>query len=256
MKPEGSRKPNILVTNDDGVAAAGIAALRNALRPLGNVTVVAPDREQSAASHAVTLRNPLRVNEVEEGVISVDGTPTDCVLLAVNGLLPERPDYVFSGINHGPNMGDDVSYSGTVAAAIEGTICGIPSVAVSRAEWGPGDFSVAAEFAAVLARMVMEKGIPNSSLLNVNVPPVRREEIAGVRITKLGTRLYRDAVVKNLDPRGKTYYWIGGERPTWTEEEGSDFNAVEERMISITPIHLDLTDYRAIVDMKNWDFGF
>jgi 5'-nucleotidase len=249
-------RPHILVTNDDGFSADGIIALRDALRALGDVTIVAPDREQSAASHAVTLRNPLRVTEVSEGVISVDGTPTDCVLLAVNGLLPRRPDYVFSGINHGPNMGDDVSYSGTVAAAIEGTICGIPSVAISRAMSGPGDFSVAAEFAAVLAGMIMERGIPNKSLLNVNVPPVRREEIAGVRITKLGTRLYRDAVVKNLDPRGREYFWIGGERPTWSAEEGSDFDAVDERMISITPIHLDLTDYKTIVHMKNWEFDF
>jgi 5'-nucleotidase len=242
-------RPHILVTNDDGFSADGIIALRDALRALGDVTIVAPDREQSAASHAVTLRNPLRVTEVSEGVISVDGTPTDCVLLAVNGLLPRRPDYVFSGINHGPNMGDDVSYSGTVAAAIEGTICGIPSVAISRAMSGPGDFSVAAEFAAVLAGMIMERGIPNKSLLNVNVPPVRREEIAGVRI-------YRDAVVKNLDPRGREYFWIGGERPTWSAEEGSDFDAVDERMISITPIHLDLTDYKTIVHMKNWEFDF
>ncbi len=217
---------------------------------------MAPDREQSAASHAVTLRKPLRVNEVEDGVISVGGTPTDCVLLAVNGLLPERPDYLFSGINHGPNMGDDVSYSGTVAAAIEGTICGIPSVAISLAASESCDFGPAAEFAAELARMVMEKGIPNKSLLNVNVPAVAREEITGVRITELGTRLYRDAVVKNLDPRGKSYYWIGGEKPTWAEKERSDFNAVNENAISITPIHLDLTDYKTIVDMKKWDFDF
>lgn len=256
MTAQESKKPNILVTNDDGIGAEGIVALRQALRPLGRVMVVAPDREHSATSHAVTLRNPLRATHVEEDVVSVDGTPTDCVLLAVNGLLPRRPDYVFSGINHGPNMGDDVSYSGTVAAAIEGTLCGIPSVAISRAIWGTGDFSVAAEFATVLARMVMEKGIPNDSLLNVNVPPIKREEIAGVRITKLGTRLYRDAVVKKKDPRGKTYYWIGGEVPTWSHEEGSDFNAVDENMISITPIHLDLTDYRGIVDMKNWSFEF
>jgi len=251
-----SQRPNILVTNDDGVGAEGLMALREALKPLGNVTVVAPDREQSAASHAVTLRYPLRVSEIEPGLISVDGTPTDCVLLAVNGLLPEKPDYVFSGINHGPNMGSDVSYSGTVAAAIEGTLCGIPSVAVSRAAWGTGDFSAAAEFAAVLARMVMERGIPNRSLLNVNVPAVARSEIAGVRITKLGRRLYRDAVVEKRDPRGKKCYWIGGERPTWSDEEGSDFNAVDERMISVTPIHLDLTDYRAIVEMKSWRFDF
>jgi 5'-nucleotidase len=256
MSANSSDRPNILVTNDDGVGADGIAALREALEPLGNVMVVAPDREQSAASHAVTLRHPLRVDRIDENTISVDGTPTDCVLLAVNGLLPQKPDYVFSGINHGPNMGSDVSYSGTVAAAIEGTLCGIPAVAISRAMWGTGDFSAAAGFAAVLARMVMENGIPNNSLLNVNVPPIPRAEIAGVRITKLGTRLYRDAVVKKADPRGKPYYWIGGEMPTWEDEEGSDFNAVDEKMISITPIHLDLTDYRGIVDMKNWSFDF
>jgi 5'-nucleotidase len=249
-------KPQILVTNDDGVLAEGIIALREALKPLGEVTVVAPDREQSAASHAVTLRDPLRVTDIEPGVISVDGTPTDCVLLAVNGLLPRRPDYIFSGINHGPNMGEDVSYSGTVAAAIEGALCGIPSVAISVTTWRPRDFGATAQFAAVLAGMVMERGIPNGSLLNVNVPYVPREEIRGVRITKLGTRLYRDALVKNVDPRGKVYYWIGGERPTWTPEENSDFNAVDEKMISITPIHLDLTDYRAIVDMKDWKFDF
>jgi 5'-nucleotidase len=246
----------ILVTNDDGVQAKGIMALRESLSSVGEVAVVAPDREQSAASHAITLRDPLRVTEIEPGITSVDGTPTDCVLLAVNGLLPRRPDYIFSGINHGPNMGEDVSYSGTVAAAIEGALCGIPSVAVSVADGAARDFGPSAHFAAVLARIVMERGIPNGSLLNVNVPHVPRMEIRGVKITKLGSRLYRDALVKNVDPRGEVYYWIGGEAPTWTPETNSDFNAVDENMISITPIHLDLTDYRAIVEMKDWKFDF
>ena len=249
-------KPQILVTNDDGVSAEGIVALREALKSLGEVTVVAPDRERSAASHAITLRDPLRVNELEPGVISVDGTPTDCVLLAVNGLMAKRPDYLFSGINHGPNMGEDVSYSGTVAAAIEGALCGIPSVAVSLTSPRPSDFGPASEFVEKLARLVMERGIPNGSLLNANVPHLPREEIRGVKITKLGTRLYRDALVKNVSPRGETYYWIGGESPTWTPQENSDFNAVDEKMISVTPIHLDFTDYRAIVEMKDWKFDF
>ena len=246
----------ILLTNDDGYTALGLRALREAVRDIGDVIVVAPDTEKSAASHAITLANPLRLKHHEDQVIAVDGTPTDCVLLAHHKLLERKADMLVSGINHGPNMGDDVTYSGTVAAAIEGTMLGIPSIAVSLASWDGDSFDVAARFTARLVRLVLEKGLPEKCFLNVNVPSVPPERIGGVRITKLGKRVYRDAIVEKTDPRGKRYFWIGGEAPTFLREEKTDFAAVEQGYISITPLQLDLTDYRAMVEMASWDFDF
>ena len=242
----------ILVTNDDGIHAAGLRALASALRPLGHVTVIAPDREQSAASHALTLHRPLRIKKVEQDVLSVDGTPTDCVLLGVHGFLKQKPDLVVSGINHGPNMGNDTSYSGTVAAAVEGTFLGIPSVALSLATWEEADFAPAGAVARDLVRTFLQHGIHPGMCISVNIPPIPREAMKGVRVTRLGKRVFRDVIVEKTDPRGKLYYWIGGEDPTWESDELSDFNAVSEGYVSVTPLQLELTDYRAVVEMESW----
>jgi 5'-nucleotidase len=241
---------HILVTNDDGIHAPGIRALASALETVGRVTVSAPDREQSATSHSLTLHRPLRIRKISEREMSVDGTPTDSVLLAVHGFLTERPSLVVSGINHGPNMGNDVLYSGTVAGASEGTFLGIPSIAISLATWGTPDFAPAARVARSLVRGLLRRGLPARTCLNVNVPPVPWGEIKGVRITRLGKRVYRDVIVEKTDPRGKLYYWIGGEEPTWEHDETSDFTAVEQGYVSVTPLSFELTDYKEIVDLE------
>jgi 5'-nucleotidase len=242
----------ILVTNDDGIHADGLRALAKALRPLGHVTVIAPDREQSAASHALTLHRPLRIKKVEEDVLSVDGTPTDCVLLGVHGFLKQKPDLVVSGINHGPNMGNDTAYSGTVAAAVEGTFLGIPSVALSLATWEEADFEPAGSVAQHLVRTFLEHGVRPGMCLSVNIPPIPLEAMKGVRVTRLGKRVFRDVIVEKTDPRGKLYYWIGGEDPTWEPDDRSDFNAVNDGFVSVTPLLLELTDTQAIVEMERW----
>lgn len=182
----------------------------------------------------------------------MDGTPTDCVLLAVNGLLPERPDLVVSGINHGPNMGGDVAYSGTVAGALEGAMLGIPSIAVSLASRGEHRFDAAEIVLPKLVNEFLRRGFPDRRVLNVNLPALPAGEIQGVRITRLGKRVYHDVIVERVDPRGKAYYWIGGAEPSWEKEENTDFAAIESKMISITPLDLDLTDYKSIVDMETW----
>ena len=243
---------DILVTNDDGIHADGLRTLTKALRPLGNVTVIAPDREQSAASHALTLHRPLRIKKVEDQVLSVDGTPTDCVLLGVHGFLKKKPDLVVSGINHGPNMGNDTSYSGTVAAAVEGTFLGIPSVALSLATWDEADFEPAGAVAHDLVKTFLEHGMRPGMCISVNIPPIPREAMRGIRVTRLGKRVFRDVIVEKTDPRGKLYYWIGGENPTWEPDELSDFNAVSDGYVSVTPLLLELTDYKAIVEMETW----
>ena len=242
---------DILVTNDDGVQAAGIRALAEALAPLGSVSIIAPDREQSAMSHALTLHRPLRVQKIAEGILSVDGTPTDAVLLGVHGFLKRMPSLVVSGINHGPNMGNDVLYSGTVAAASEGAFLGIPSVAISLAAGGQADFGPAARVARNLIRGLLRRGLPAHTCLNVNIPSVSWEEIRGVKITRLGKRVYRDVIVEKTDPRGKAYYWIGGEDPTWEHDEASDFTAVSEGYVSVTPLSFELTDYKELVDLES-----
>lgn len=248
-----SGKVHILLTNDDGIGAQGLKSLKEAVAHLGRITIVAPERQQSGSSHALTLDNPLRINRIDEDTIAVDGTPTDCVLLAMRGLIDGRPDLLISGINHGPNLGDDVTYSGTVAAAFEGTLLGLPSIAISLCSWTELRFEAAKQFAAEIASKVIEHGLPPGTLLNVNVPCLEPEEIKGVRITKLGKRIYRDAIVRKTDPRGRDYYWIGGGLPTWQKSEGTDFEAIEEGMISVTPLHLDLTDYDAIEEIRSWN---
>ena len=246
-----------LVTNDDGYLAPGIRTLTRALEPLGEVVVVAPDREQSATSHSLTLHHPLRVRETASGRYHVDGTPTDCVMLAVNAILDRRPDYVFSGINHGGNMGEDVSYSGTVSAAMEGTLLGIPSVAVSLVHadesWLEGYESVVRRLARRITESPVQKLFPSDTLLNVNLPDRDPGTVEGVRITTLGKRVYSDPVVTDKDPRGKTYYWIGGGEAVWEGPQEADYRAVERGFISITPVHLDMTNHRVIPDLREWE---
>jgi 5'-nucleotidase len=246
----------ILLTNDDGIGAKGLQSLKSALLKIGaEVYVVAPDRDQSATSHSLTLSRPLRVNQIEDKVFSVQGTPTDCVMLAIRHLLNPKPDLLISGINHGPNLGDDVSYSGTVAAAIEGTMLGVLSAAISLAAWKPMDFSGAAEVASSLCCMILKHGLPEDTYLNVNVPSIDRKDIAGVEITRLGKRIYRDAVEEKTDEKGNSFYCIEGQEPSWEGGDKTDFWAIEANRISITPLHLDLTNYRAMENLVGWDFS-
>jgi 5'-nucleotidase len=234
----------ILVCNDDGVHAPGLAALAAALAPLDRVFVVAPDREQSAAGHAITLSRPLRAELLREGWIAVDGTPTDCVNLAVNGLLDERPWLVVSGINRGANLGDDITYSGTVSAAMEAVLLGIPAIAVSQAGKSNFDYGAAARFTANLCRVVKHSSLPDDTLLNVNVPENRKGE--GFVATRQGRRRYGDAMVEKTDPRGRKYYWIGGDDLGFDDEPGTDLAAVQAGLVSVTPLHLDLTNHGAL----------
>ena len=240
--------PRILVSNDDGIHSAGLTALADALESLGEVVVVAPDREQSACSHALTLHRPLRIDELRPRRYAIDGTPTDCVNLAVNAILrDERPALLVSGINRGANLGDDVTYSGTVSAAMEGTLLGIPSIAVSLIGREPYDFGAAAAIGSRLAAWVLAHGLPADTLLNVNVPPLANGVAPrAVVLTRMGRRRYGDAIVENMDPRGRKYYWIAGEEVPFVAEEGTDFHAVQHGLISVTPIHLDLTNYRTL----------
>ncbi len=251
-----SPPPLILVCNDDGIQSDGLVALADALRGLGDVTVVAPDREQSAVSHSLTLHRPLRVKQVRPACYAVDGTPTDCVNLAVNGILRDhRPALLVSGINLGANLGDDVTYSGTVSAAMEGTLLGVPSVAISLLGRGDFRFEAAADFAARLASRVLERGLPADTLLNVNVPAgTDGAAPRGMAFTRMGRRRYGDAIVEKVDPRGRKYYWIGGEELSFVEEEGTDFHAVSQGLVSVTPIHLDLTNYKSFEALRALDF--
>ena len=245
--------PIILVCNDDGYRSEGILALAEALRALGTVYVVAPDRERSAAGHSLTLSHPLRVEKVGTRAYAVDGTPTDCVNLAVNGILRgKKIALVASGINKGANMGDDITYSGTVAGAMEGTLLGIPSIAVSLVSRNHFRFETSAKFTHEVARKVLRHKIPKDTLLNINLPNVPPEEIRGVRVTRQGKRIYGDAIVEKRDPRGRKYYWIGGDSLEREDIPGSDLEAVEEGYISVTPLHLDMTDYASLRAIRRW----
>jgi 5'-nucleotidase len=241
----------ILITNDDGYYANGIRALKEALKSDNEVFVVAPDRQKSAASHSLTLDFPLRINRKDEKEYTVDGTPTDCVLVAVHGLLKDNvPELIISGINHGANMGEDVTYSGTVAAAFEGAILGIRAIAISLVGHEDLSFDAAKVFIRGLVRCFPSLQLAPSTLLNINVPNVPSSEVTGIAITRLGNRIYRDDIIQNVDPRGKFYYWIGGDRPIWERGQGTDFEAIEQNKISVTPLHLDLTNYEAIERMR------
>jgi 5'-nucleotidase len=243
----------ILVTNDDGYLAGGIQTLALAADKLGEVSVVAPDREQSATSHSLTLHYPLRVRRASETVQVVDGTPTDCVMLAIGELLDERPDFVLSGINHGANLGDDVLYSGTVAAAMEATILGIPAIALSHTGKDHDHLADWADVLSALLQQLMTRGdFPKETLLNVNLPPVRPHQVKGVRVTTLGRRAYVGSLTRAADPNGREYFWIGGGESKWWGGPESDFRAIHEGYISVTPLHLDLTNYRLLEDLGSW----
>lgn len=250
--------PLILVTNDDGVASKGINMLSASLGKVGRVVIVAPEREQSAGSHALTLHQPLRVRELDKDIYAVDGTPTDCVNLGVNGILKERPDIIVSGINHGGNMGEDVNYSGTVSAALEGGIMGVPSIAVSLAARKDFRFEPAADFAEKLVRKILDpeflqKGLLQGVILNVNVPNLPEEKIKGYKFTSQGRWCYNDIIVEKLDPRGKKYYWIAGCDPGFEDIPDTDCKVVAEGRISITPLRVDATDAGFLEITRSWE---
>lgn len=252
-QPPSVKRPTILCTNDDGIHAIGLKTLIAVASEIGDVRVVAPDREQSATSHSLTVHRPLRATRTPEGHHVIDGTPTDCVLIGINQLLDVPPDFVLSGVNHGPNMGEDVLYSGTVAAAMEGTILGIPAIAVSyssrAADRIPGWSSVLAD---LIGRLVARENFPTETFFNVNLPDIPPEEVKGIRVTTLGRRVYSDSLTRREDPSGREYYWIGGGVSSWTGRDDSDFRAVQAGYISVTPLHLDLTDYSLISEVRSW----
>jgi len=231
----------ILLTNDDGILAPGIRALADVLRESHDVTVVAPDREQSASSHSITLHRPLRIRDLGDDTYTVDGTPTDCVLVGCKAILSGMPELVVSGLNHGPNMGEDVTYSGTVAAAFEAHILGVPSIAASVLERELGDFAGAARVVAGLADC-RDRWATRPVILNINFPKGPAASWGPTRVTRLGTRVYSDEIVEKEDPRGRKYYWIGGSEPTWNGGEDTDFATVHGGAVSVTPLHLNLTD--------------
>jgi 5'-nucleotidase len=245
---------HILITNDDGVHAPGLAALLKRVSEVAEVVVVAPDREQSAVGHALTLHHPLRAARISENIFSVDGTPTDCVNLGIHSLLSFRPDLVISGVNRGGNVCDDVTYSGTVAAALEATLMGIPAIAVSLVTQGAGEhYDAAAACAARLALTVMEKGLPSDTFLNVNVPDLPAELLKVPLITSQGKRSYEGTIVDKVDPRGRNHYWIGTADLSFQDIPGSDYHAVSRGHVSITPMHIDLTNYASINTLKGWE---
>jgi 5'-nucleotidase len=244
--------PSILISNDDGYRSPGLRALADAMAELGEVWVVAPEQEQSATSRAISIHRPLRIRELGERWFAVDGTPTDCSYLGVHHLMRERrPALMVSGINHGANLADDVTYSGTVAAAMEASLIGVPAIAFSLATRGPFDFAPAARFARSLAESALAQPLPPGILLNVNVPG--GGDPRGYKVTRLGKHSYGTEVVEQTDPRGRKYYWIGGNEYQHEDIPGSDCNAVyEERLVSVTPLHLDLTDDAARALVSGW----
>lgn len=228
--------------------------LGRAASTLGSVTTVAPDREQSATSSSLTLHHPLRARRSRDGAWIVDGTPTDCVILAVNELVAERPDVCVSGVNHGSNLGEDVLYSGTVAAAMEATVIGIPAVAFSWCGAFPEELEECEELVARILKEILSRGdFPEDTLFNVNLPPVHPSDVKGIRVTSLGRRRYADSITRANDPSGNEYYWIGGGQVTWRGSEDSDFQAIDDGYVSVTPLHLDLTNYRLLEDVRAWD---
>jgi len=247
------KERHVLITNDDGITAQGLRVLEETVRamPGFRVTVVAPDDQQSASSHSLTLTSPLRIIDQGEGRYSVTGTPTDSVLVAMEKILrSDPPDLVLSGINHGPNMGEDVTYSGTVAAAMEGTMFGVPSYALSLSKWHPTDFRGARAFLEGSLEHLLSFPLGRGSLLNINLPQGGPEEIKGIRVTRLGSRVYRDVITDKVDPHGQPYFWIGGKGPTWQDVDGTDYTAVQAGYVSVTPLLVDLTHYGLHQEMK------
>lgn len=246
---------NILVTNDDGILSPGLALLAEVCQSVASVTVVAPDREQSGTSHSLTMHRPLRPARRPDGSFQVDGTPTDCVLLALGALMPARPDFVFSGVNHGPNMGEDVLYSGTVAAAMEGVTLGVPSVAISFA--GPSsDLETLLSYRALLGRLVRRivtvREFPPQMILNINLPPCGAARVQGLKVTTLGSRYFSESLTRMSDPWGREIFWIGGGSIHWTGGAESDHHAVAEGYIALTPLHMDLTNYKLLETVREW----
>ena len=244
--------PKILVTNDDGIHSQGIVALAEALEAIGEVIVVAPAHEMSAASRSLTLARPLRVDRIDDRHFAVDGTPADCVTLAMNLIFDgEPPVLVVSGINKGGNLGEDVTYSGTVAGALEASVYGLPGIAISLVQRVDFDFAAAAQLAVDLSRRVLVDGLPQGTVLNVNLPP---GSVQGIRITRQGTKIIKPNVITGTDPRQRKYYWIGEESLTWNEEAGTDYEALGLGLVSITPLHSDLTDHRTLDRLKALDW--
>ena len=256
--PAWTSRPRILITNDDGVESRGLLALKQALDAIGDTTVVAPDTNQSAVGHQKTLMRPLRVRERTLGdgslAYSVDGSPTDAVSLAFLGFFEYGFDLVASGINYGANLGDDITYSGTVSAAMEAVINGCPAFAISQEYYEHPDFTLSALAAAAVARNILEHGLAPGELVNVNVPAVDPDEFEGFEVTRLGKRVYQDELIQRVDPRGIPYFWIGGPPPSGLAIEGTDFHAVVNRRIAVTPIHLDLTGRRLLKRLRTWEW--
>lgn len=252
-------KPLILLSNDDGISAPGLYALYESMKSVGDVQVVAPESEQSAVGHAITLKNPLRTFQFKRNGnffgIAVSGTPADCIKIALAELLERKPDLVVSGVNQGNNTGVDIIYSGTVSAATEGAINGIPSIAVSLTSFTSREFDTAAEFARKVALSVLEKGLPNSTFLNINVPSLKPDEIKGVLWTRQGLSRYVEKFIQRIDPKGRPYYWMGGNKVGIGEELDTDDRAIMEGYISITPIHYDLTDHESLKKLSKWEFS-
>jgi 5'-nucleotidase len=242
----------ILLSNDDGYQSEGLATLALALADLAELTIVAPDRNQSGASHSLTLETPLRVGRTRDGIFYVNGTPTDCVHLAITGLLDHEPDMVIAGINHGANLGDDVLYSGTVAAAVEGRFLGLPAVAVSLASQTPRHFDTAGQAARILLQRLQEQPLPADTILNVNVPDVPFGELQGFEATRLGYRHRSEPVVESKDPKGRPVFWVGAAGAGQDAGPGTDFHAVDHRRVSVTPLHIDLTRHAAISALAQW----
>src|SRR5690349_22035638 len=243
----------ILLTNDDGIHSDGLIKLEEALKELGDVYVVAPTSEMSGASHSLTLARPLRIRQLDDRHWAIDGTPTDCVTLALNKILPEaeRPDICVSGINHGGNLGDDATYSGTVAGALEATILGVPGLAVSLVAREHFDFTEAARFAVLATKKILREGLPDGTLLNMNVP---QGDIKGVQVTRQGIKNARPVITEHIDPRGKPYFWIGEQYFRSNAEDGTDYRAIEEGYVSITPLKSDMTDHGALSSLESWNY--
>ena len=249
------KRLRILLSNDDGIRSEGLKALYEKLSEFADVVVVAPDRERSAVGRALTLHRPLRCERISENWYAVDGTPTSCVYIGVHAIMNgEKPDMIVGGINKGPNLGEDITYSGTVSVAMEGALLGIPSVAFSLAAFKDFEWESAGEWAKRIVLKIKEQGIPEGCCLNVNIPNLPFEKIKGVMVTRQGKKAYSEKVEARKDPWGRVYYWIGGEEPNWKAEPGTDYWAIKNGFVSITPVHLDLTDYKALEELKTYQW--
>lgn len=243
---------HLLLSNDDGIHAIGLKLLADALAPLGKITVVAPNRDRSASSNSLTLDRPIRAQEMKQNWYSVDGTPTDCVHLAITGLIKEEPNIVVSGINAGANLGDDVIYSGTVAAAMEGRFLGLPAVAISVASFQPKYLEDAAQVSAEMIGKLAATQLPSDVIININIPDLPKNELQGVQATRLGNRHKAEPVIKSEDPRGKPIFWVGAAGPEQDAGQGTDFHAIKNGYVSVSPMHLDLTHYNAMQSVADW----